>query len=85
MTELIKELKRDIICLSPSYWSLSSGNEELIKEGETIIYCADNLDSYAAGVLSEDIETFLKTPVKELINKINEIVYYQTIEREEEE
>ena len=85
MTELIKELKRDIICLEPSYWTLSKGNEELIKEGETIIYCVDNLDSYAVGILSENIETFLRTPVKELINKINEIVYYQTIEREEEE
>ena len=85
MTELIKELKRDIILLSPSYWELSQGNENLIKENNTVIYCLETDVTITAGVLSEDIETFLRTPVKELINKINEIVYYQTIEREEEE
>lgn len=84
MEELIKEMKRDIILLSPSYWELTQGNEELIKEDGVIIYYSSTSESNTAGILSNDIETFLKTPINELINRINEIVYYTTESEEED-
>lgn len=97
MTELIKELKRDIINdytydelekETHDLEGITCRNETLKLESGKILYaCYENHEDgktfSGAGIISSDIKDFLKTPVVEIVNQINACYFYNVMEEEE--
>lgn len=91
MTEkCIKEFKKDLICYDFSYWETEEENatyqdvDSLICDNGKIIYSNNCLETSCAGILFDSIEEFLKTPVREIRDKMFMFRYYNSIHNEYE-
>lgn len=84
MEEFIKQFKRDIILYSEDYWCLENEThvpvytcENLILEQDQIIYSYYKLeDNEKAGIIYDSKDEFLKADINSIIQKCNEVIYY---------
>lgn len=94
--EKIKELKRDIIVYKMDTAEIELENtfsnsyvvETLSYDNDLILYTCDTYmnngesDTCCAVILYNDVNDFLKALPKDIIKRINEACYYNTIEKE---
>lgn len=94
--EKIKELKRDIVVYKMESAGVELENtfsnsyviETLSFDNDAILYTCDTYmndgesDAYCAVILYNDVNEFLKTSYSDIIKRINEANYYNTIEKE---
>lgn len=96
MKDFIKEFKRDIIFYGIDNYTVCEKEttenniyrqETLICEREKVLYncmeLKDDVTYQATGIVSNDVEHFLKLPVSEIERICNEIYYYNLLEVEE--
>lgn len=87
--EAIKEFKRGLIYYKPSYWEQEEENsspysqDTLSYDRGKITYGHSEEKSFCVGVLFDSLEEFLRTPVKEIQNRMNAFRYYNSVVLEE--
>lgn len=96
MKDFIKEFKRDIASYGKEHYTACEKEtniddiyrqETLICErGKVLYHCfevRDNAIYQASGIVSNDVEQFLKLPVSEIESTCNAIYHYNLVEVEE--
>lgn len=96
MKDFIKEFKKDIIFYGTDHYSACEKEtnvdniyrqETLICEHGKVLYdCMETRDDTtyrATGIVSNDVEHFLKLPISEIERICNKIYYYNLLEVEE--
>lgn len=87
--EAIKEFKRGLIYYKPPYWEQEEENsspyyqDTLSYDRGKITYGHSVEKSFCVGVLFDSLEEFLRTPVKEIQNRMNAFCYYNSVVLEE--
>lgn len=82
--EFVKEFKRDLIIYSPDYWKSEFESfedtyscETLRLEKNIILYSYSQENRLASGIFG-NIPNFLRMPVKDILNRANAFVYYNS-------